>query len=125
MIKYFLTLIGVFATVFALHASSTEVKTGADTTAILKSTDSLATIMLRDYDEKSQRQTGVPRALEHFDKTYIVNSQKKLLIVNYTFNQQKFYGSDHDLFALSTGFPDRFSIVYNITTKTVRYIPEG
>lgn len=97
-----------------------------DTPAIVKITDSLASVELEKYDKQSGRQTGVPRFLSHYDKRFSFNKEGKIFIVHYSFNQQKFYGENwKQITPLSTGFPDIFHIAYNIITKKVRLLQEG
>lgn len=127
MKKYFFTVVAMVGMLFTVNAREQTLNVPADTAAMIKCTDSLAAVMLKAYDENSQRQTGLPRMVEHFSKNFQYNEDKKLFVVNYAFSLQKFYGTGYngEVVELSTGFPDRFSIVYDMKTKKVRYMPEG
>ncbi len=98
-----------------------------DTLAMLHITDSIAAVELQKYDEQSQRQTGVPKSVPHFDKIFTANTTQTVFIVHYSFNQKKFYGKNWDEknYPITTGFPDHFSVSYDLVTKKITVLYEG
>src|ERR1044071_8208450 len=91
-------IVGLISISFNSHASCVEDTSSilnlTDTTTIFNTTDSLVIIELKKYDEQSQRQTGVPRALQHYTKYWVEITDKKMIIVYYSFSDRLFYGDD-------------------------------
>ena len=98
---------------------------GFDTLGISRITDSIAAYELNKYDEQSSRQTGIPRMVCHYNKSYSFDKTKNMVFVYYSFSDFLFYGSKEVITVMSTGFPDFISISYDIKTKETRILPEG
>lgn len=113
--KLYLLILTVAFNWMVVHGQTNKI----DTPHIFHITDSIATIELEKYDEKSNRQTGVPRSVQHFDKTIVIDEANRYFLVNYTFNRQKFYAENRkqETYLKSTGFPDVFNISYDLATK--------
>ncbi len=119
-------LVLVITTIFFSFTNKTiYAQTGPDTVMVFHVTDSIASYELNEYDKKSERQTGVPRVLAHYNRTFSYDEKNKLVFVYYSFSMQKFYGNDLVEYPMTTGFPDLISISYELKTKKTRILPEG
>lgn len=127
--KLILVITTIFFSCFAgrraFSNQTTDAQAGPDTAMVFHVTDSIASCELKVYDEKSARQTGVPRMLVHYNKTIEYDEKNKLVFVYYSFSMKKFYGNDSVVYPMSTGFPDFISISYDLKTKKTCFLPEG
>lgn len=91
-----------------------------DTVFVIQKTDSLAALILQTYDENSMRQTGVPLAIEHYDKAISYNADTYNVLVAYSFNKTKFYGPTGAEIIVKgiDKYPFRFDIIYNAKKNT-------
>jgi hypothetical protein len=90
-----------------------------DTAYILRRTDSLATTILKTYDENSLRQTGVPLTIEHFDKISYFQQEQNNALVSYCLNKTKFYGPKSEGIIIKDidKYPFYFEIVFDLKTN--------
>jgi hypothetical protein len=90
-----------------------------DTAIVIQKADSLAASILKTYDENSMRQTGVPLAIEHYDKTISFNVDQNNVLVSYSFNKIKFYGSSGAGIMVKEidKYPYHFDIIHDSKTN--------
>src|SRR5262245_56922206 len=110
---------------FSISNKTVNAQIGRDSAIVFHVTDSIASYELKVYDEKSGRQTGVPRMLHHYNRWFSYDEKNKIVFVYYSFNINKFYTNGDVEYIMSTGFPDFISIAYDLKTKQTRILPEG
>lgn len=90
-----------------------------DTAFVNQKADSLASLILKEYDENSLRRSGVPIHVSHFDKVLTSIEMNKMVVVAYHFNQQKFYGENWTSIEIlnSNEFPYSFNLVYDLVSQ--------
>jgi hypothetical protein len=110
------------AVIISFFSILTKAQVKMDTTSIISKADKEASMELKKYDESSGRETGVPLALEHYNKLINYNQDKTKVYVTYVFDKIKLYGEktanslkikDEDK------FPFHFGVMIDLATEKV------
>jgi len=116
-ILFFILLTGVANAIFcqneAISNDNNKYTAIIDTSGVLIKTDSLAAVQLKKYDEESSRHTGVPIAIEHYDRSISLMPGQDKIVVTYDFNKSKFYGPAGSEFIIHDA--DKYPFHFDIT----------
>lgn len=105
--------VGVILSLFPVFLKS---QASMNTAHIIIKADSVASDELKKFDDNRGRETGVPLALQHFNKTVSFNEDKSRAYVTYVFDKVKFYGASGSKIKINN--EDKFPYHFGVMVET-------